>query len=45
MALNGCDVASYQWDIEPSKMHTTEFFIVKMTQGTWYVNPYADKQY
>jgi GH25 family lysozyme M1 (1,4-beta-N-acetylmuramidase) len=45
MSLDGCDVASYQWDIEPAKMPTTDFFIVKMTQGTWYVNPYADKQY
>ena len=45
MALNGVDVASYQYDIEPAKMTTTDFLIVKMTQGTWYVNPYADIQY
>lgn len=45
MSLNGCDVASYQWDIEPSKMTTTKFMIVKTTQGTWYVNPYFEKQY
>lgn len=45
MALDGVDVASYQYDIEPAKMTTTDFLIVKMTQGTWYVNPYADIQY
>lgn len=43
--LNGCDVASYQYDIDPSAMTTTDFVIVKMTQGTWYTNPYADQQY
>ena len=43
--LNGCDVASYQASIEPANMTTTDFVIVKMTQGTWYVNPYADIQY
>lgn len=45
MSLNGCDVASYQWDVVPSKMTTTDFMIVKATQGTWYVNPYFEKQY
>ena len=45
MGLNGADVASYQSDLTPSKMTTTKFIIVKMTQGTWYINPYADKQY
>ena len=45
MSLNGCDVASYQWDVAPSKMTTTDFMIVKATQGTWYVNPYFEKQY
>lgn len=45
MSLNGCDVASYQWDLEPAKMTTTDFVIVKATQGTWYVNPYFEKQY
>ena len=45
MSMNGCDVASYQWDIEPSRMTTTKFMIVKATQGTWYVNPYFEKQY
>ena len=43
--LNGCDVASYQAGIDFSKMTTTDFAIVKGTQGTWYVNPYADIQY
>lgn len=43
--MSGCDVASYQWDIEPSRMTTTKFFIVKATQGVWYVNPYFEKQY
>ena len=45
MTMNGCDAASYQWDIEPAKMTTTKFMIVKATQGTWYVNPYFEKQY
>ena len=43
--LNGCDVASYQAGIDFAKMTTTDFAIVKGTQGTWYVNPYADIQY
>ena len=43
--LNGCDVASYQAGIDFSKMTTTDFAIIKGTQGTWYVNPYADIQY
>lgn len=45
MSLNGCDGASYQWDIEPAKMTTTDFFIFKVSQGKWYVNPYFEKQY
>lgn len=43
--LNGVDVASYQAKLTPQKMTTTDFVIVKMTQGTWYINPYADAQY
>lgn len=43
--LNGVDVASYQSGLNPAGMTTTHFVIVKFTQGTWYVNPYADKQY
>lgn len=45
MGLNGVDVASYQSKLKPSAMTTTQFVIVKFTQGTWYVNPYADAQY
>ena len=45
MTLNGVDVASYQSKLTPSKMTTTDFVIVKMSQGTWYINPYADEQY
>lgn len=43
--LNGADVASYQKDLRPALMTTTDFIIVKFTQGTWYVNPYAEAQY
>lgn len=43
--MDGCDVASYQYDINPAAMTTTDFFIVKFTQGDWYTNPYADQQY
>ena len=45
MGLNGIDVASYQRNIVPKKLTTTDFVIVKMTQGTWYVNPYRNAQY
>ena len=45
MGLNGVDVASYQSKLKPSAMTTTQFVIVKFTQGTWYVNPYAEAQY
>ena len=44
-SMDGCDVASYQYDIEPAGMTTTDFFIIKATQGTWYTNPYCDQQY
>ena len=43
--MNGIDVASYQSTIVPSKLTTTDFVIVKFTQGTHYLNPYADRQY
>ena len=43
--MNGVDVASYQYKLKPSAMSTTDFVIVKFTQGTWYVNPYAEQQY
>ena len=45
MALNGIDIASYQSRIVPAKLTTTDFVIVKFTQGTHYLNPYADRQY
>ena len=45
MALNGADIASYQSGIQPAKMTTTDFIIVKFTQGTGYTNPYASTQY
>lgn len=43
--LNGIDIASYQSKIVPSKLTTTDFVIVKFTQGTSYLNPYASAQY
>ena len=43
--MNGIDVASYQSTIVPSKLTTTDFVIVKFTQGIDYLNPYADRQY
>ena len=43
--LDGADVASYQKDLKPALMATTGFIITKFTQGTWYVNPYAEAQY
>lgn len=43
--LNGVDIASYQSGINPAKLTTTDFVIVKFTQGTTYLNPYADRQY
>ena len=45
MALNGIDIASYQSRIVPAKLTTTDFVIVKFTQGIDYLNPYADRQY
>ena len=45
MSLNGIDIASYQSKIQPSKLTTTNFIIVKFTQGTTYLNPYAATQY
>ena len=43
--LNGVDIASYQATIDASRLATTDFIIVKFTQGTGYLNPYADRQY
>lgn len=45
MALNGIDISSYQSNINPLKLTTTDFVIVKFTQGTSYLNPYAETQY
>lgn len=39
MSLNGIDIASYQEDLVPKKMTTTDFIIVKATESNWYVNP------
>ena len=38
MALNGIDVASYQAGLDPAKV-PCDFVIVKVTQGTGYINP------
>lgn len=43
--LNGIDIASYQSRINPAMLSTTDFVIVKFTQGTSYLNPHADRQY
>ena len=43
--MNGIDIASYQSKIDPAKLTTTDFIIIKFTQGTTYVNPYAVTQY
>lgn len=43
--LNGIDIASYQSSIVPSRLTTTDFVIVKFTQGNTYRNPYAETQY
>lgn len=41
--LNGIDIASYQKDMDISKV-TADFVIVKATQGTHYKNPYFSTQ-
>ena len=45
MSLNGVDIASYQAGINIAAMTTTDFVIVKATQGTWYTSPSFVKQY
>ena len=45
MALNGIDIASYQSRIVPGGLTSTDFVIVKFTQGIDYLNPYASTQY
>lgn len=39
MSLNGVDIANYQAGINIAAMTTTDFVIVKATQGTWYTSP------
>ena len=41
--MNGIDIASYQAGIRISAMGTTDFVIVKATQGVSYDNPYFTK--
>lgn len=45
MSLNGIDISSHQAGINISKLTTTDFVIVKATQGTTYVNPCFEKHY
>jgi len=44
MALHGVDIASYQKDMDCSKVRA-DFIIIKATQGTTYVNPNCNRQY
>lgn len=44
MALHGVDIASYQKDMDCSKVKA-DFIIIKATQGTTYVNPHCNRQY
>ena len=41
--LNGIDIASWQGDLVPGNMTTTDFIIVKATGGKDYTNPYFKK--
>lgn len=41
--MNGIDIASYQSGINIASMGTTDFVIVKATQGVSYTNPYFTK--
>lgn len=45
MSLNGVDIANYQAGINIAAMTTTDFVIVKATQGKWYTSPSFVKQY
>lgn len=38
--LNGIDIASWQRGIDVRRLSTTDFVVVKATEGTDYVNPY-----
>ena len=39
MTLNGIDIASYQAGLYPPAMRTTDFVIIKATEGVGYSNP------
>lgn len=39
MSLNGIDIASYQASLNPAAMATTDFIIIKVSQGSRYMNP------
>ena len=43
MPYNGIDISSWQADLQPAKLFTTDFIIVKATGGTSYSNPYFTK--
>lgn len=45
MALNGIDIAKYQRGINIAALTTTDFVIVKATQGTWYTSETFYDQY
>jgi len=42
--LHGIDISAYQPDIDPAKLTTTDFVIVKATQGTGYTSASFTKQ-
>ena len=42
--LNGIDIASYQKDMDVSKVDA-DFVIIKITQGDYYVNPNFDRHF
>ncbi len=44
MTLNGIDISSHQTGINLAAV-PADFVLVKTTQGTWYVNPDADRAY
>lgn len=44
MALHGVDIASYQKDMDCSKVKA-DFIIIKATQGNTYINPNCNRQY
>lgn len=41
--LDGIDIASWQGDLVPGNMSTTDFIVVKATGGKSYTNPYFKK--